>query len=75
MTHEAFELAVPEVHPHALNAVEAAEAAGGQGKFWQMHDLLFEHQHALKGHHLREYAQKLELDMARYAAEKRTLAK
>jgi protein-disulfide isomerase len=58
-----------EVHPHALNAAEAAEAAGGQGKFWQMHDLLFEHQHALKGHHLREYAERLELDMARYTAE------
>jgi protein-disulfide isomerase len=58
-----------EVHPHALNAAEAAEAAGGQGKFWPMHDLLFEHQHALKGHHLREYAERLELDMARYTAE------
>ena len=58
-----------EVHPHALNAAEAAEASGGQGKFWPMHDLLFEHQHALKGHHLREYAQRLELDMARYTAE------
>src|SRR3954470_217846 len=33
-----------EVHPHALLAAEAAEAAGGQGKFWQMHDELFENQ-------------------------------
>src|SRR4051794_25865999 len=31
------------VHPHALHAAMAAEAAGAQGKFWQMHDLLFEH--------------------------------
>jgi protein-disulfide isomerase len=58
-----------EVHPHALNAAEAAEAAGAQGKFWPMHDLLFEHQHALKAHHLREYAQRLELDMPRFTAE------
>jgi protein-disulfide isomerase len=58
-----------EVHPHALMAAQAAEAAGAQGKFWPMHDLLFEHQHALKGHHLREYAERLELDMTRYAAE------
>ena len=58
-----------EVHPHALNAAEAAECAGGQGKFWQMHDLLFEHQHALKGHQLHGYAEQLELDMARYNAE------
>jgi protein-disulfide isomerase len=58
-----------EVHPHALNAAEAAEAAGAQGKFWPMHDLLFANQHALKGHHLHEYAQRLELDMARFTAE------
>jgi protein-disulfide isomerase len=58
-----------EVHPHALAAAQAAECAGGQGKFWPMHDLLFEHQHELKGHHLREYAQRLELDMARFTAE------
>jgi protein-disulfide isomerase len=58
-----------EVHPHALNAAQAAEAAGAQGKFWPMHDLLFEHQHALKANNLREYAERLELDMARYTAE------
>jgi protein-disulfide isomerase len=58
-----------EVHPHALMAAQAAEAAGAQGKFWPMHDLLFEHQHALKGHHLHEYAERLELDMTRYTAE------
>lgn len=58
-----------EVHPHALNAAEAAEAAGGQHKFWPMHDLLFEHQHALKANNLRSYAGELELDMARFNAE------
>jgi protein-disulfide isomerase len=58
-----------EVHPHALRAAESAEAAAGQGKFWPMHDLLFENQHHLKARELRGYAQKLELDMVRYEAE------
>jgi protein-disulfide isomerase len=58
-----------EVHPHALAAAEAAECAGGQGKFWEMHDLLFEHQDHLKLHDLQGYAQRLQLDMARFTAE------
>lgn len=58
-----------EVHPHALHAAEAAEAAAGQGKFWEMHDLLFENQRHLKQQQLRSYAERLQLDMARYTAE------
>lgn len=58
-----------EVHPHALHAAEAAEGAGGQGKFWPMHDLLFDNQQHLKLPHLRNYAERLQLDMARYTAE------
>ncbi len=58
-----------EPHPYALGAAEAAESAGEQGKFWQMHDLLFEHQDHLAPRHLREYAEQLGLDMARYTAE------
>lgn len=58
-----------EVHPHALHAAEAAEAAGAQGKFWEMHDLLFENQLHLKQQQLRGYAERLGLDMARYTAE------
>jgi protein-disulfide isomerase len=58
-----------DVHPHALNAAQAAEAAGGQGKFWQMHDLLFENQRHLKLPQLHAYAERLELDMARYTGE------
>ena len=58
-----------EVHPHALHAALAAEAAGAQRKFWQMHDLLFENQSHLKEDQLRRYAQLLELDMARYDAD------
>jgi protein-disulfide isomerase len=58
-----------EVHPHALQAALAAEAAAGQGKFWPMHDLLFDNQRHLKLPQLRGYAQRLELDLLRYDAE------
>jgi protein-disulfide isomerase len=58
-----------DVHPHALHAAQAAEAAAGQGKFWPMHDLLFENQHHLKLPQLHAYAERLELDMARYTGE------
>ncbi len=58
-----------EVHPHAELAAEAAECAGGQDRFWEMHDLLFENQEHLKLNHLRGYAERLRLDMARFTAE------
>jgi protein-disulfide isomerase len=58
-----------EVHPHALNAALAAECAGGQGRFWVMHDLLFEQQPALNPHHLQAYAHRLELDVDRFSTE------
>lgn len=58
-----------EVHPHALHAALAAESAGGQGKFWPMHDLLFENQSHLKLHQLRGYAEQLELDLVRFDAD------
>src|SRR6202043_2599481 len=45
-----------QVHPHAEHAAEAAEAAGAQGKFWEMHDLLFDNQRALGDHDLLRYA-------------------
>ena len=48
-----------EVHPHAISAAEAAECAGAQGRFWPMHDLLFENQAHLKLHQLRDYAEQL----------------
>jgi protein-disulfide isomerase len=58
-----------EVHPHALLAAEVAEIASGQGKFWLMHDLLFDNQSHLKAKQLRSYADKLELDLVRYDQE------
>lgn len=60
---------IESTHPHALFAAQAAEAAGAQGKFWQMHDLLFENQLHLRPPQVRGYAERLQLDMARYSAE------
>jgi protein-disulfide isomerase len=56
-------------HPHALPAAEVSEVAGAQGRFWAMHNMLFDNQLHLKAPQLRGYAERLELDMARYAAE------
>jgi protein-disulfide isomerase len=58
-----------EVHPHALQAAEAAECAGSQGKFWEMYELLFDNQTHLTSEHLRDYAEQLELDVARFNEE------
>jgi protein-disulfide isomerase len=55
-----------EAHPHAEHAAEAAEAAAAQGKFWEMHDLLYENQDALEDEDLARYAQTLNLDVPRF---------
>ena len=60
---------VIEAHPHAESAAEVAEAAGAQGKFWEMHDLLFRRQAALDDDHLLAYARELGLDAERVARE------
>jgi protein-disulfide isomerase len=57
------------VHPHAQQAAEAAEAAGAQGKFWEMHTLLFERQQALRTKDLIRYAGELALDVERFRDE------
>ncbi len=49
-------------HPRAQHAAEAAEAAGAQGKFWEMHDLLFENQGSLSDENLVDYARQVGLD-------------
>lgn len=54
------------IHPQAQKAAEAAEAAAAQGKFWQMHDTLFEHQQALDNGYLVEYANDLGLDITQF---------
>jgi protein-disulfide isomerase len=57
------------IHPHARHAAEAAEIAGLQGRFWQMHDYLFEHQAQLDDESLRRYAANLRLDTDRFDRE------
>jgi protein-disulfide isomerase len=56
-------------HPHAQHAAEAAEAVGEQGKFWEMHDLLFENQEALDDEDIAQYAATLGLDGSRVISE------
>src|SRR5438034_6182883 len=56
-------------HPHAEHAAEAAEAAAGQEKFWEMYDYLFEHQQALDDAHLVQYAVALNLDQETFVRE------
>lgn len=58
-----------QVHPHAQNAAEAAEAAASQGRFWEMHDMLFDNQRALEDEDLTRYAAELGLDTARFERE------
>jgi protein-disulfide isomerase len=55
-----------QTHPHALMAAEAAEAAGGQGKFWAMHDTLFENQDALEFDDLVSYAEAVGVNRMRF---------
>ena len=58
-----------QIHPHALNAAMAAEAAGSQGFFWPMHAMLFENQLALDVDSLAIYADVLGLDVPRFTRE------
>jgi protein-disulfide isomerase len=56
-----------QMHPHAQDAAEAAEAAAAQKKFWEMHDTLYTHQRALDETHLVSYAVALGLDPTQVA--------
>ena len=58
-----------QAHPHAEHAAEAAEAAAAQGKFWEMHDMLYENQDALEDEDLVRYARALHLDVPRFVKE------
>ncbi len=58
-----------EIHPHAQAAAEAAEAAARQGRFWEMHDVLFRNQLRLEAEDLRRYAERLGLDLERFEAD------
>jgi protein-disulfide isomerase len=56
------ELPLATIHRNAEKAAEAAQCAGVQGKYWLMHDKLFQNQHALEVPHLKEYAKEIGLD-------------
>ena len=58
------------IHPHALAASAAAEAAAIQGRFWPMHDKLFRHQGALVDQDLQRYAAELDLDVVRFNSDR-----
>jgi Na+/H+ antiporter NhaA len=62
-------LPLSDVHPQAQLAAEAAEAANAQGAFWEMHDMLFEHQDAFRIPDLVHYASELGLDVERFRAD------
>ena len=64
-------LPLNDVHPHAQLAAEAAEAAAAQGAFWPMHDLMVDHQDALRPADLIRYAEQLGLDIERFSSQLR----
>jgi protein-disulfide isomerase len=65
---------ITTAHPDAQQAAEAAEAAGAQGKFWEMHDYLFEHQSRLDDVALLSYAADLGFNLDRFACDLQTHA-
>lgn len=60
---------ISTMHPQAEHAAEAAEAAAVQEKFWEMHDLLYEHQDMLDDEHLMNLAEELDLDLKKFEAD------
>jgi protein-disulfide isomerase len=54
------------MHPHAERAAEAAEAAAAQGRFWEMHDRLFENQQSLEAEDLQRYGATVGLDIPQF---------
>jgi protein-disulfide isomerase len=55
-----------QIHPYALNASKASVAAQKQGKFWEMHDILFKNSRKLQPEDIKKYAQEIGLDMAKF---------
>jgi len=67
LVHRHFPLV--NVHPHALRAAEAAEAAAAQGKFWEMDRFLYLHPDKLEDRDLRKYAREIGVDLERFDRE------
>ena len=64
LVYKEFPLA--DIHANAVNAAKAALAAGRQGKFWEMHDMIYQNQDKLGMENLKDYAQKVGLDVLRW---------
>ncbi len=62
------------IHPHALAAAAAAEAAALEGRFWEMHELLFHRQKVLEDGDLRRYAAQVGLDVAAFDRDRASTA-
>jgi protein-disulfide isomerase len=60
---------IQQVHPHAEQAAEAAEAAAAQGRFWQMYELLLQPYARLDNDALLDYAERIGLDLPRFRAD------
>jgi 2-hydroxychromene-2-carboxylate isomerase len=60
---------IGDAHPLALHAAEVAEAAGAQGRFWEMHDLIYGRDHPLEPALLRKFAERIGLDLERFDSE------
>ncbi len=58
-----------EIHPHATNAAIATEAAAEQNKFWEMHDIIYEHQSRMEDEDLITYAKQIGLDVKQFEAD------
>jgi protein-disulfide isomerase len=58
-----------DIHPHAQAGATASEAAARQGRFWEMHDVLFRNQRHLEPADLRRYAERLGLDLERFESD------
>lgn len=69
MRYVARQFPLTRMHPHSLLAAQAAEAAGAQGAYWRMHEMLFSNQDSLELEDLLGYAESLELDAQRVALE------
>ena len=58
-----------QIHTHAQHAAEAAECAGAQNMFWEMHDILYKHQQALEDEDLKNYAELLKFNIPKFQSD------
>ena len=64
--HVFKQLPLVQIHPNAMNAAKASAAAQKQGKFWEMHDILFKNSRKLQPEDLKKYAAEIGLNVAKF---------